>query len=121
MSDRIQQILQDLGRAVAGAMHGADPVHDVVRRLRRHGYEFEMLLDLRVRPEDDPIARLGVGALQISNRVESPTGQSESPQLPETDARADVETPAFRLDADDARFLRDLGIDPTRTGKSRRR
>ncbi|MEM9554948.1 MAG: hypothetical protein AAGC60_11865 [Acidobacteriota bacterium] len=158
MSDSIQDILEELGRAVAGAMSGADPVHDVVQRLRRHGYQFELLLDLRATPDETVLARLGAGALHLAA-----TAQSENAAQPEDTAQPDVteaqtaepstgeaseraadgqppravgsrrtptrtetpsastEPPRFTLDAADAAFLRQIGIDPSRTGRRRRR
>ncbi len=99
----IRQWLQDLGRAVAEAMAGSTEVTSTVHRIQEQGFSLYLVLDAK-ETEQQPRFDLTTSA-----------GAGPSPE------RSAAEKPAdFRLDGEDVAWLRELGIDATRTGKRRR-
>lgn len=96
----IRQWLQDLGRAVAEAMAGSTEVTSTVHRIQEQGFSLYLVLDAK-ETEQQP-------------RFDLTTSAGASPERP-------AEKPAdFRLDGEDVAWLKELGIDATRTGKRRR-
>ncbi|MCB1058325.1 MAG: hypothetical protein KDD11_22725 [Acidobacteria bacterium] len=96
--------MQDLGRALTSAMAESSEVSDTLRRLRSSGYALYLSLDCKrggeVRQEPLPVAATsGVSAANASSSGE----------------------PNFQINGDDLRFLRSIGIDPTRRCRTRRR
>lgn len=115
----IQQMIKDLGRAVAQAISASDDVNEVVRKIRHEGFSLSMTLNC----EHDGKRE---AKLELTPRRATPTGSA----TPEGDPEAmgpPVATPSsltlgpkFRLDSSDVSLLKSLGIDPTRAAPRRR-
>jgi hypothetical protein len=98
-------MLKELGQAINESISGSGRVHDSIRRIRNEGYNLYMVLD----------AKVGV------NRREARKSRRGTGTLPERSAVREsvAERASFRINVKDLRFLKSLGIDPTR--KVRRR
>jgi hypothetical protein len=101
LDDHLRQMLKELGQAINESISGSGRVHESIRRIRDEGYNLYMVLDAKVgvNRKGAPRKRLEGAAAGSSSRED----------------RA-----AFRIDVSDLRFLRSLGIDPTRKVRSRR-
>ena len=110
----IQQMIKDLGRAVAQAISASDHVNEVVRKIRHEGFSLSMTLNCE--HEGRPEAKLELTPRRASaNDTEPATGDDDK------GATATVgPQPVFRLDSSDVTLLKSLGIDPTRSGPRRR-
>lgn len=91
-------MLRELGDAINESVSGSERVNATIEKIRRHGYQLFLNLD----------ARIGV------QREEG---------LPEDGASSRSGPPeaSFRMDLRDLRFLKSVGIDPTRKVAARRR
>lgn len=94
---KIKVLLEDLGRALLGAISESASVSRSLKRLSEEGYTLHVLLDCR--PHDERPAAARPAAAEVA------TGG-----LP----------PPFRIDRADLDFLRSVGIDPTRRRPARR-
>lgn len=96
-------LLADVERALLEALAESAEMHKVLYRLQRAGWALELRLDChRADASEDP---------DPGSRPRRPRrALAEQPAVPE---------PAFVIDSGDLRFLRSIGIDPTR--KRRRR
>ena len=105
LDDHLRQMLKELGQAINESISGSGRVHDSIRRIRNEGYNLYMVLD----------AKVGV------NRRENRKSRRGAAALPERAAAGEsvTERASFRINVKDLRFLKALGIDPTR--KVRRR
>jgi hypothetical protein len=107
LSDHLREMLKELGQAINESISGSGRVHDSIQKIRDEGYNLYMVLD----------AKVGV------NRRESRSPRASRRALDE-DSRPSVsgaETrAAFRINLKDLRFLKSLGIDPTRKVRARR-
>ncbi len=101
LSDHLRQMLKELGRAINESISGSGRVHESIQRIRDEGYNLYMVLD----------AKVGVNRRGGSRR----RGLSGS----EEDAPPITERAAFRINVKDLRFLKSLGIDPTRKVRAR--
>jgi hypothetical protein len=103
LNDHLRQMLKELGQAINESISGSGRVHDSIQRIRDEGYNLYMVLD----------AKVGV------NRRESRSARARS-----TASRAQEsavgERAAFRINVKDLRFLKSVGIDPTRKVRNRR-
>jgi len=96
-------LLADVERALLEALAESSEMHRVLYHLQKAGWALELHLDChRAAPAE------GEGAPPRKGRVRRPAAERDAP--PE---------PAFVIDSGDLRFLRSIGIDPTR--KRRRR
>ena len=105
LNDHLRQMLKDLGQAINESISGSGRVHDSIQRIREEGYNLYMVLD----------AKVGV------NRREARGGRRSvaASDTGEDETLAPSERAAFRINIKDLRFLKSVGIDPTR--KVRRR
>lgn len=100
LEDKLREMLRELGRALADSSDASQ----ALRRIQEEGYSLFFLLD-----------RAG--------KVPVPAGaasESENATMTPT-TRTSIVEPVFRIDGQDLRFLRSLGIDPTRRIRRRGR
>jgi len=105
INDDLREMLKELGQAINESISGSGRVHDSIQRIRDEGYNLYMVLD----------AKVGV------NR-RTPRAGSRRRSAPEA-ARGSASTgeqAAFRINIKDLRFLKSVGIDPTRKVRTRR-
>lgn len=102
LNEHLRQMLKELGQAINESISGSGKVHKSIQRIRDEGYNLYMVLD----------AKVGVNRRNASRRrLTAPIpGEGAAP----TGERAE-----FRINVKDLRFLKSVGIDPTR--KVRRR
>jgi hypothetical protein len=107
LSDHLRAMLKELGQAINESISGSGRVHDSIQRIRDEGYNLYMVLD----------AKVGVNKREgRSSRSRRAVSNSAEPgEAPSTGERA-----AFRINLKDLRFLKSLGIDPTRKVRLRR-
>ena len=106
LSDHLRAMLKELGQAINESISGSGRVHDSIQKIRDEGYNLYMVLD----------AKVGVNKREGRSRsrrstlaaIETDEGSSES------------ERAAFRINLKDLRFLKSLGIDPTRKVRNRK-
>lgn len=94
MDEQLRQLLADLSRSLYEALAESPEVGRKLDQIRQEGYSVYLLLDGNRREEAEPASL--------------PVPVSERRQ------------PEFRIDVQDLRFLRSIGIDPTRRLKRRR-
>src|SRR5204863_6307179 len=104
INDHLREMLKELGQAINESISGSGRVHDSIQRIRDEGYNLYMVLD----------AKVGV------NRREGRSSRSKSSGARGEKERPSEERAAFRINVKDLRFLRALGIDPTRKVRNRR-
>jgi hypothetical protein len=106
INDHLREMLKELGQAINESISGSGRVHDSIQRIRDEGYNLYMVLD----------AKVGV------NRSTPRSGSRRRSAGPEAGkAGATIgEQAAFRINIKDLRFLKSLGIDPTRKVRTRR-
>ena len=114
LSDHLREMLKELGQAINESISGSDRVHDSLQKIRDEGYNLYMVLDAKVgvnrreRPRASRSTRRSlalVGREDRDDREESSSGEERA---------------AFRINLKDLRFLRSVGIDPTRKVRTRR-
>ena len=103
LNDHLREMLKELGQAINESISGSGRVHDSIQRIRDEGYNLYMVLD----------AKVGVNRREGRGGSKSRAG-SRGP-APATEERA-----AFRINVKDLRFLKSVGIDPTRKVRNRR-
>ena len=106
LNDHLRQMLKELGQAINESISGSGRVHDSIQRIRDEGYNLYMVLD----------AKVGV------NRRAPRAGSRRRPGAAgngKDDAPAGNQA-AFRINIKDLRFLKSVGIDPTRKVRTRR-
>jgi hypothetical protein len=110
LSDHLREMLKELGQAINESISGSGRVHDSIQRIRDEGYNLYMVLDAKVgvNKREARLTRVRRG----SARVLEP---EDSEEMPSAEERA-----AFRINLKDLRFLRSVGIDPTRKVRKRR-
>ena len=105
LSDHLREMLKELGQAINESISGSGRVHDSVQKIRDEGYNLYMVLD----------AKVGV------NRRSTRTGARRRYASEAGKAVATIgEQAAFRINIKDLRFLKSMGIDPTRKVRARR-
>jgi hypothetical protein len=115
LSDHLREMLKELGQAINESISGSDRVHDSLQKIRDEGYNLYMVLDAKVgvnrreRPARTPRASRRSLAL-----VRSQDDEERDPSA------SGEERAAFRINLKDLRFLRSVGIDPTRKVRARR-
>ena len=109
LNDHLRQMLKELGQAINESISGSGRVHDSIQRIRDEGYNLYMVLD----------AKVGVNKREKTARRRGSARESASEKArgeePTIEERA-----AFRINVKDLRFLKALGIDPTRKVRSAR-
>jgi hypothetical protein len=101
-TQRLQQLLKRLGKAVQGSVVESQEVRDCLEELHEDGWRAVMLLESSLVCRDGGVLDAEEATLRI--------------HVDPSDA--DV---SYRLDADDARLLSELGISPTRHRSRRTR
>src|SRR6476619_1079162 len=106
LNDHLREMLKELGQAINESISGSGRVHDSIQRIRDEGYNLYMVLD----------AKVGVNrrAPRAGSRRRSSTAAHGSSGAPTG------EQAAFRINIKDLRFLKSVGIDPTRKVRTRR-
>ena len=107
LSDHLREMLKELGQAINESISGSGRVHDSVQKIRDEGYNLYMVLD----------AKVGVNKRERSTRSRR-AGALASAEPEE--ATGTSERAAFRINLKDLRFLKSLGIDPTRKVRTRK-
>ena len=105
-SDHLREMLKELGQAINESISGSGRVHDSIQKIRDEGYNLYMVLD----------AKVGVNKREAKARGTRRVASAE----PEESERVTSERAAFRINLKDLRFLKSLGIDPTRKVRTRR-
>ncbi len=107
LSEHLRAMLKELGQAINESISGSGRVHESIQRIRDEGYNLYMVLD----------AKVGV------NKREGRSGKSRRAVVSTVEPE-DEPTPAsraaFRINLKDLRFLKSLGIDPTRKVRVRK-
>jgi hypothetical protein len=103
LNDHLREMLKELGQAINESISGSGRVHDSIQRIRDEGYNLYMVLDAKV------------GVNRREGRGSRSRQGAKSHELPTGEERA-----AFRINVKDLRFLRSVGIDPTRKVRNRR-
>jgi hypothetical protein len=110
LSDHLREMLKELGQAINESISGSGRVHDSIQRIRDEGYNLYMVLD----------AKVGVNKREVRlTRARRGTARELEPVEPE-EIQSSEERAAFRINLKDLRFLRSVGIDPTRKVRKRR-
>lgn len=102
-NDHLRDMLKELGQAINESISGSGRVHDSIQRIRDEGYNLYMVLD----------AKVGV------NRREGRGGSRPRGGVARQETVGE-ERAAFRINVKDLRFLKSVGIDPTRKVRNRR-
>ena len=103
LNDHLRQMLKELGQAINESISGSGRVHDSIQRIRDEGYNLYMVLDAKV-----GVKREGRGGSRGRSSAARETGSHSE------------ERAAFRINVKDLRFLKSVGIDPTRKVRNRR-
>ncbi|HTR04416.1 MAG TPA: hypothetical protein VMN82_14590 [Thermoanaerobaculia bacterium] len=107
LSDHLRAMLKELGQAINESISGSGRVHDSIQKIRDEGYNLYMVLDAKVGVNKrEAKARARRGATVVAAERD--------------DDGAEVERAAFRINLKDLRFLKSLGIDPTRKVRNRK-
>jgi hypothetical protein len=104
LSDHLREMLKELGQAINESISGSGRVHESIQRIRDEGYNLYMVLD----------AKVGVNKREGRGRARRVLAAA-----PEEIERSS-ERAAFRINLKDLRFLKSLGIDPTRKVRVRK-
>jgi hypothetical protein len=106
INDHLREMLKELGQAINESISGSGRVHDSIQRIRDEGYNLYMVLD----------AKVGVNRRTARSGSRRRSAASEAGK-----AGAMIgEQAAFRINIKDLRFLKSVGIDPTRKVRGRR-
>ena len=110
LSDHLREMLKELGQAINESISGSDRVHDSLQKIRDEGYNLYMVLDAKVgvNRREARLTRVRRGAARVLEPDDAEETQSSE------------ERAAFRINLKDLRFLRSVGIDPTRKVRKRR-
>ncbi len=92
---RLHQLLRRLGEAVHGSVVRSDEVRSCLEEMREDGWRGVMLLEASVACREDGTLEVARGSMRLH-------------------VDADHDAAAYRIDIDDARFLSDIGISPSR-------
>ena len=107
INDDLREMLKELGQAINESISGSGRVHESIQRIRDEGYNLYMVLDAKVgvnrRSPRSGNRRRSAGASETGKAVASLGEQA-----------------AFRINIKDLRFLKSMGIDPTRKVRTRR-
>jgi hypothetical protein len=104
LNDHLREMLKELGQAINESISGSGRVHDSIQRIRDEGYNLYMVLD----------AKVGV------NKRDGRAGSRARSGARGENGSGSEERAAFRINVKDLRFLKSVGIDPTRKVRNRR-
>jgi len=103
LNDHLREMLKELGQAINESISGSGRVHDSIQKIRDEGYNLYMVLD----------AKVGVNRRDGNGSRRSDDSERDEPET--ISSRA-----TFRINVKDLRFLKSVGIDPTRKVRTRR-
>jgi hypothetical protein len=109
LNEHLREMLKELGQAINESISGSGRVHDSIQRIRDEGYNLYMVLDAKVgvnRRAARSTSRRRQQAVETGNGNGNGNG-------------ATVNQAAFRINIKDLRFLKSVGIDPTRKVRAR--
>ena len=107
LSEHLRAMLKELGQAINESISGSGRVHDSIQKIRDEGYNLYMVLD----------AKVGVNKREGKSRSRRAAALASADPDEATTAS---ERAAFRINLKDLRFLKSLGIDPTRKVRTRK-
>jgi len=107
LNDHLREMLKELGQAINESISGSGRVHESIQRIRDEGYNLYMVLDAKVGVNRRP-ARSG------NRRRPTPAAGNGN-----GNGATAAEQAAFRINIKDLRFLKSVGIDPTRKVRTR--
>jgi len=93
---KLRAILRELGDAINESVSESERVHATIERLHDQGYRLFLNLDARIGIERDDDEEMTADEAAVARHVD------------------------FRIDVRDLRFLKSVGIDPTRKVRARR-
>ena len=105
INDDLREMLKELGHAINESISGSGRVHDSIQRIRDEGYNLYMVLDAKV---------------GVNRRSPRATARRRSASEAGKAVATVGEQAAFRINIKDLRFLKSMGIDPTRKVRARR-
>lgn len=91
MNPRLKQLMKELGEAINESLSEAEPIADVIGRIKGEGYDVFLVLE----------ATVGF------NRREE---EIAKPELIRNTSKVTTVAPEFKINAQDARFLKSLRI-----------
>lgn len=103
LEEKIRQMLDELGQALAEAIRNSPGVSETIEQIRQDGYALHLM----------------VGNMQLSDEKEGTLGEPPPPET--TEPTVETPAPPFRVNTDDVTFLKSIGIDPTRAVRRRRK
>ncbi|HEV8266878.1 MAG TPA: hypothetical protein VGR00_01540 [Thermoanaerobaculia bacterium] len=107
LDDKVRAHLRELGAALNEAVSGSSKVHEILAKVRAEGFDAYLVLDATVAL--DRRGRRASASLPSIRRGALPAAAEEGEGAP------------FQINVKDLRFLRSVGIDPTRPIRARRR
>jgi hypothetical protein len=99
LNEHLRQMLKELGQAINESISGSGKVHESIQRIRDEGYNLYMVLDAKV---------------GVNRRNGSRKRLGTAAAAPEAQPARSGERAEFRINVKDLRFLKSVGIDPTR-------
>src|SRR2546421_9979173 len=108
LDDKVRAHLRELGAALNEAVSGSQKVHEILAKVRAEGFDAYLVLDATVAL--DRRGRRASAALPSIRRGALPAATAE-----------EGDGAPFQINVKDLRFLRSVGIDPTRPIRARRR
>ena len=126
LNEHLRQMLKELGQAINESISGSGRVHDSIQRIRDEGYNLYMVLDAKVGVNKRDRERSSRRKSSSGSReLTGAKGRRAEPEMIEESGSGGASA-AFRINVKDLRFLKSLGIDPTRKvrpvrGRARRR
>jgi hypothetical protein len=103
LNDHLREMLKELGQAINESISGSGRVHDSIQKIRDEGYNLYMVLDAKV---------------GVNRRDGNGSGRADNSDRDEPETLGSRAT--FRINVKDLRFLKSVGIDPTRKVRTRR-
>ena len=107
LNDHLREMLKELGQAINESISGSGRVHESIQRIRDEGYNLYMVLDAKVGVNRRP-------ARSANRRRPAPAAGNGN-----GNGATASEQAAFRINIKDLRFLKSVGIDPTRKVRAR--
>lgn len=97
MDQRLKQLMKELGEAINESLSEAEPIADVIGRIKGEGYDVFLVLE----------ATVGF------NRHED---EASKPELIRSNGKVSTTSPELKVNAQDMRFLKSLriSIDPSK-------
>ena len=107
VDQRVKQMMEELGKALAQAIRTSSDVSEAIRKIRHRGMSPHLILSCERGVEG---RRNGMPVHGGADAL--PSGAAEEPSPGESE---------FRLNGRDVALLKSMGIDPTRRGRTPRR